>query len=144
MLDPFVGHLRSVKLGEATVETRISVNYLEIIHRDDLDLIVRGDVRKPHILSIPLQLTMQSLAVRRGERPTTPITTISLNGPENWKLDEASVRFSGDSLQARIQSCSWALVDHMSPLPPFTLGIVGLGWLKCSMSETGNKVGFIP
>ena len=74
----------------------------------------------------------------------TPITTISLNGPENWKLDEASVRFSGDSLQARIQSCSWALVDHMSPLPPFTLGIVGLGWLKCSMSETGNKVGFIP
>ena len=61
MLDPFVGHLRSVKLGEATVETRISVNYLEIIHRDDLDLIVRGDVRKPHILSIPLQLTMQTL-----------------------------------------------------------------------------------
>ena len=61
MLDPFVGHLCGVKLGEATVETRISVNYLEIIHRDDLDLIVRGDVRKPHILSIPLQLTMQTL-----------------------------------------------------------------------------------
>lgn len=72
MLDPFVGHLRSVKLAEATVETRISVNYLEIIHRDDLDLIVRGDVRKPHILSIPLQLTMQTIAVRRGERPRLP------------------------------------------------------------------------
>ena len=143
MLDPFVGHLRSVKLGEATVETRISVNYLEIIHRDDLDLIVRGDVRKPHILSIHCNSRCKPCSPER-RTAKTPITTISLNGPENWKLDEASVRFSGDSLHARIQSCSWALVDHMSPLPPFTLGIVGLGWLKCSMSETGNKVGFIP
>ena len=42
MLDRFVGHLRGVKLGEATIETRISVNYLEIIYRDDFDLIVRG------------------------------------------------------------------------------------------------------
>lgn len=117
MLDPFVGHLRSVKLGEATVGSpsiTLKSSTVTIL------ILSFGEMFVNHILSIPLQLTVKPCSPER--RTVDSHHDHLVEQMENWKLDEASVRFSRDSLHARIQSCSWALVDHMSPLPPFLSG----------------------
>ena len=57
----------------------------------------------------------------------TPKSTISVKGPEKPKCDEDCTRLSAGSLQARIQSCSCALVSHILPFPPFTRGNTGSG-----------------
>ena len=46
MLNPLVGHIQCVELRETTIEARVSVDYLEIVHRDYLDLVGRRDIRE--------------------------------------------------------------------------------------------------
>ena len=61
MPDPFVGHFCRVEFGKAAVETGIAVYHFEIVYRHDLYFVRRRDIREAHVLTVPLQLAVQSL-----------------------------------------------------------------------------------
>ena len=77
----------------------------------------------------------------------TPMSTISVKGPECWKLLEASTRFSGDSLHALIQSCSCARgygvsvhrVDCPNAAPERRSKADEGRWLRVSWAETTQE-----
>lgn len=126
--DPFVGHFSAaLTRREATVERDLVINTNEIIHTVTSWSIVR-DVRKPHI-SPPsyCKSSMQTLAT---ERRTPRLTYDHLLNESMLKVDEASMIFfpgilSRHGLAVLLMG---VLVDHMSPLPQFSLSGLSCGW----------------